>query len=251
MGQARPYALSIAGFDPTGGAGVLADVKTFEQYRCMGLAALTATTVQTPAEMRSLLWFSLEEILAQVSPLFETCQIEAVKIGIIPDLQTLDALLTSLHAVNNSITIIWDPVLQSSSGYRLFADADGEAVEHVLSQITLLTPNADEVQILGRRDDPLKAAAQLSLHTAVLLKGGHLSERSGTDFLFAGGKLTATFPPGQTGVWPKHGSGCILSAAVAAGLANGDDLFQACRNAKSYTEKRLAGNAGLLAYHHE
>ncbi|PST83054.1 hydroxymethylpyrimidine/phosphomethylpyrimidine kinase [Pedobacter yulinensis] len=251
MEQERPLVISIAGYDPSGGAGVLADVKTFEQLHCQGLAALSALTVQTPATVISVNWLSLAQILAQVTPLLAACRVGTVKIGLVRDMPLLAALLEALHALKPGLRLVWDPVLQSSSGFTLFELPGRDEIAAVLSRMTLLTPNAGEACALSATADPFHAAASLSRHTAVLLKGGHLEASRGTDYLFQDGELRATFLPGETRLWPKHGSGCIFSSAVAAGLARGLDLQNACSTAKHYTEKRLASHPGLLAYHDE
>ncbi len=252
MNYNRPIVLSIAGFDPTGGAGVLADVKTCEQLRCLGMGVLTANTNQTEADFRSVDWMTKETLIAQLEPLLQTYALAAVKIGIVENLDTLQELVAALRTSFPAVPIVWDPVLSASSGFELHASWDETSLQALLETIDLVTPNVQEIRRMTGIEDEIDAAFHLGKRTNVLLKGGHSTERLGVDILFEG-RISLELPAtaGPENYAPKHGSGCILSTAIACRLASGDNLQDACRNAKHYIEKRLSSNENLLAYHVE
>lgn len=251
MNYQRPIVLSVAGFDPTGGAGALADMKTVEQFSCLGMSVLTSTTIQTETDFISVDWFSEEQILAQLNPLVTNYRISAIKIGIIQNLNVLTSVTTLLKKHFQEAPIVWDPVLAASSGFVLHESWNPEAFQNALSRIDLITPNVHEARQLMNCDDELVAAFQLGQFTNVLLKGGHSSVRRGIDFLIENGIPTEIQADELAEYAPKHGSGCILSAALTANLALGKSLQEASRIAKRYTEERLASNPNLLAYHVE
>lgn len=235
MAYSRPIVLSIGGLDPSGGAGLLADIKTVEQHRCIGMGVATAWTVQTESRFESVHWLSLQEILSQLQPLLLQYRIGAVKIGIIPGLEILRALLQVLPG----IPVVWDPVLAASAGGNFLQDVAEGLLEEVLHHVTLVTPNVPESSVLQ-----LPRAG-----CTTYLKGGHDMAHKGRDVLYSGTSLVHEFP--SSGELPaKHGSGCVLSSAIAAGLAKGEALVTTCTNAKAYTERILASNNQRLAYHH-
>lgn len=245
----RPVVVSIAGFDPSGGAGVLADVKTLEQLHCLGMAALTATTIQTEDLFVAVTWQSIDIIKAQLQPLLDRYEVQVVKIGIIEDYKVLHELVYWLLANNKQLRIVWDPVIAASAGFRLVRQLDRELLQDLLKHIYLLTPNITEARILAGREDEQEAAAWLAQQTNVLLKGGHAASNLGTDHLYINGQVISLLPD-SSACYPKHGSGCILSAAIAGELAKGKPVEAACRSAKKYIEQILSSNPFLLAYHH-
>jgi hydroxymethylpyrimidine/phosphomethylpyrimidine kinase len=248
----RPIVWSVAGYDPTGGAGVLADVKTFEQNNVLGMAFLSATTIQKENEFIAVNWNSAEEIFAQIIPVAEDYQVSAVKIGIVESLQTLFELVSFFRSTYPTVKIVWDPVLSASSGFELTEANLSLELKEVLGMITLITPNVHEARRLIGCDDEIEAAFQLAEFCPVLLKGGHSSIRLGVDLLIENRVPHEIIGnPEIVAYSPKHGSGCILSAAIASNLALGYDLTESCRNAKIYIEKRLKSNENLLAYHVE
>ncbi len=252
MKYKRPIVLSIAGFDPTGGAGVLADVKTCEQHQCLGMAVLTANTNQTETTFLSVDWFDKPTIIAQLQPILNSYVISTIKIGIVENLETLLELVTLVKRAAPSASIVWDPVLSASSGFELHTSWNEETLNQVLGMIDLITPNVYEVRKITQTDDEIEAAFQLAQLTHVLLKGGHSTVRLGVDLLFEGGiprEIPSKSDPAK--FVSKHGSGCILSSAIASNLALGKNLFEACHDAKQYVEKRLSSNEHLLAYHVE
>lgn len=248
MVYTRPVVVSIAGLDPTAGAGLLADVKTCEQHRCLGFGVASALTVQTENTFHRVDWLPLTTILDQAAPLFAQYAVAVVKIGIIENFTVLDSLVRWITAQRADIRLVWDPVLAASAGFRFVDDVEPARLQEVLRRIYLVTPNVPEARQLAGIDDAQEAARQLARYCRVYLKGGHLTEHTGTDYLYEAEQVT-TFLPGTHRAWPKHGSGCILSSAIAANLAWGKSLPQACTEGKAYIERILNSNENLLAYH--
>lgn len=240
--QQRPAVLSIAGFDPSGGAGLLADMKTAEQLQTRGMAIMTANTIQTEDTFFHIDWVDVKVVCMGIEAIMQRYPIQVVKIGIVKDLAFLAAILHAIRALDPAAFIIWDPVLQSSSGFTFFDMADCETLGRLLQKIDLLTPNAEEYQTL--------APALTSFTNAILLKGGHREKQKGMDTLLVRG-TRIDFPSGVRAICPKHGSGCVLSAAIAAYLAHGEKLAQACRRAKAYTEQFLNSHPSLLGFHYD
>lgn len=245
----RPIVLSLAGFDPCAGAGVLADIKTMEQHLCLGMAVNTAITSQVEDAFISVTWISADEIIKAIQPLVKNYTIDFVKIGIIENLDTLYEIVAFLKHQNKNITLVWDPVLASSSGFNFIENPDREKLTGILKHITLITPNTFEAKKLSGLTDELQAADYLSDYCNVLLKGGHSETKKGTDYLFYDHKQQVIKTELTTEPVPKHGSGCILSAAIVSNLALGHDLETACRLSKKYIETILNSNENLLAYH--
>lgn len=249
MNYNRPIVLSIAGFDPTGGAGVLADVKTFEQHNCLGMAILTGNTNQTEKDFISVDWIAKEKIVSQLLPILKNYRVSSVKIGIVENLETLSGILEVIRDSSASVPVVWDPVLAASSGFELHDGFDRALLEEMLKSVNLVTPNVNEARKLMGEEDEIEAAFQLGNHTSVLLKGGHSAVRLGIDLLIENRIPREIAGTINRKLRPKHGSGCILSAAIASNLALGAGLPEACQNAKNYIERRLASNTNLLAYH--
>lgn len=248
MEYERPIVLSIAGLDPCGGAGLLADIKAIEQHKCLGFGATTAITCQTEDRFESLRWLTEREIVSQIEPLLQQYDVAAVKIGLIQSTHILDRVLDVLRA-RHIPNIIWDPVLSASAGFDFNNHSDSIDFLKLLRKITLLTPNLQEVCYLTNQSDPVSAARMLSNYTNVLLKGGHHPINQGTDYLFTQSQKIR-LPPIAKQAYSKHGSGCILSSSIASFLAKGESLESSCTHAKSYIEKTLASTPNLLAYHH-
>jgi hydroxymethylpyrimidine/phosphomethylpyrimidine kinase len=248
MNYNRPIVISIAGFDPSGGAGVLADVKTFEQHNCLGMGVVSALTVQTENQFISVDWLSAEKIIEQLKPLMENYNCSVVKIGIIENLDTLSKVVSFLCAQNNNIKIVWDTVLAASSGFNLMPTINQIELKELLKHLYLITPNTNEAIKLTNNTNELDAAKLISNYCYVLLKGGHSILQKGIDQLYYEDQIIE-FKPSDEIFYAKHGSGCILSSAIAANIALGQDLETACKKAKAYIEKILNSNPQLLAYH--
>lgn len=248
MEYTRPIVLAIAGLDPCGGAGLLADIKTIEQHKCLGFGVTTAITCQTEDRFNSVRWIEEHEIICQIEPLLERYDIAAVKIGLIQSTQILDRILGLLTA-KGIPNIVWDPVLTASAGFDFNNNSGTVDFPELLRKVTLITPNLQEAIDLSKVSDPISAARKLADSTAVLLKGGHALTGLGIDYLFINSKKISLAPVTQLH-FSKHGSGCILSSSIAAFFAKKKSLESACTNAKRYIEKALVSNSNLLAYHH-
>jgi hydroxymethylpyrimidine/phosphomethylpyrimidine kinase len=237
----RPYILSIAGFDPSGGAGSLADIKTFEQHKLQGLSVVTANTIQTEDEFISVNWVEVDVVLQQLHILLDRYKIRYAKIGLIKDASTLKKLLGILN--DRKITCLWDPILSSTTGAAFHAQAD--EFQELLPMIDYVTPNWTEIKELSG-ENGVEGGKLLSKVTKIYLKGGH-SDQLAKDFLIQNERVVS-FKPKNMGL-PKHGSGCIFSSALLSNLALGFPEIKACLRAKRYTEMRLLSNPSLLAYH--
>ena len=244
----KPIVLSIAGFDPSGGAGLLADIKTIENNGCYAMAVCTANTLQTDVYFKDCYWVDATVVLKQLQLLLDRFNIAAVKIGIIENLTLLEQLLKVLKAYKKELPIVLDPVLKSSSGHsfqgeKLLFSAD------ILKNISLITPNYEEIFQLSNASSLSEKIRRLQQFTSVLLKGGHHPSEKGKDTLYLKDKTVLNFFPSEEKIYEKHGSGCILSSAITSYLAQGKSLANACEDAKRYTEKALQSNPTKLAYH--
>jgi len=240
--------MSLAGLDPSAGAGLLADIKTFEALGTYGMGACTALTVQTDTRFISVEWQTAVQIIAQAKPLLEAFPIHCCKIGIMKDVHTMLEVISAIRNIRADIRIVLDPVLKASAGYTFHNDTQLSLWKDVLQQVYLLTPNYDEALLLTGLQNGQEAATALSAYCAVLLKGGHRTAQPGMDSLYIHDEVL-DIPAGHQEVFPKHGSGCVLSTAITAQLAAGTSLPAACITAKLYTEKFLASHSSLLGYH--
>lgn len=247
MKNKRPYILTIAGFDPSGGAGLVADVKTFEQLKCQGLSVCTANTVQNDTDFVACHWMPLEQIQAQINVLFDRFEIEFVKIGIVENWKVLEAIVDLVLDRSPKAKIVLDPVLKSSSSFE-FHGTDS-LTDALLSKLFLITPNYDEVQQMYEGLSMDETIAKVTKQTNLLLKGGHRQDKKGFDQLFTKEGNVFGLQPKLKNVSPKHGSGCVLSSAIAAHLALEYPLLKACYRGKKYTEQLLSSNPTLLGYH--
>lgn len=249
MSENRPFLLTIAGLDPSGGAGILADIKTFEQHKVSGFAVVTANTIQTENEFYKIEWININFVIRSIEVLFQNYKISAVKIGIVPSLSYLNRILSSIKLVSPGTKIVWDPVLKSTTEFDFLNIEDHSNLHQVLSKIDLITPNYIEIEQLlpGFIKDNLWIENEIS--TAILLKGGHNLNQVGKDQLFLKNKIIDLFPT-EKKCSEKHGSGCVLSSAIASNLALNQTMETACINAKIYIENYLSSTPTLIGYHH-
>lgn len=242
----RKYCISIAGLDSSGGAGLLADIKTMEQFHVHGLGVCTAITYQNENKIEKIDWLSADQIIHQLKVLFDLYNPVVAKIGIVRNAEMLNDIIEFLKSRNNKISIVWDPIIKSSSGYD-FHSAKIDWLSSI-KNIFLITPNISEAKMLTGINDEGKAALYLSKFCNVLLKGGHsISDRS-DDLLFLNEKAIAI--PGDRMNHTKHGTGCVLSSAIAANLALEKKLIESCKLAKEYVTKFILSDNGLLGWHH-
>jgi len=243
--QERPYVISIAGFDPSGGAGLLSDCKTFEQSKVMGLGVCTALTLQTASKCLSLEWRPLDEVIKEIKVLMENYPVSAVKIGIVKDAEFLDEIIETIKIDNPEVKIVWDPVLKSTSEFTFFDLETLSQLKTVVHKLSLITPNYNEYSVL-KENNLLPDSNKCSL----LIKGGHREDLLGTDILVENENEIVLQPNSHNEEYfPKHGSGCVLSSAITAELAKGESMEAACRNGKLYIEKFLKSNSSLLGTH--
>ena len=237
MPKIRPYCLTIAGFDPSGGAGVLADCKTFEQNKTQGLAVMTANTFQTEDSFQRVDWIADEIILEQLHLLLDRYKIRFIKIGLISSGELLEKIVHALNQKCVNPTIVWDPILSATAGGEFNAKRFNEFLKSEACKNLIITPNLPEYESLELKNSS----------NTIYLKGGH-AEIIGKDFLHFEGKVFPLSPQVKTD-FSKHGTGCIFSSALLANLALEYPMLKACMRAKRYVEKRITSNPSLLAYH--
>ena len=248
--------LSIAGSDPTGGAGIAADLKTFAALGCNGMAVIAALTAQNTKGVRAVHVPLASFVAAQIDAIFEDIDVAAVKIGMLASAAVVAAVAERL-AFYKPRFIVLDPVLAATSGEALSsADASEAIVQHLFPLATLVTPNISEAARLSHHTIPadsegLRHAAAL-LHArgakAVLVKGGHLSGATSDDLLFDGASYRL-YSVQRVATRNTHGTGCTLSSAIAAFCAQGLELGKAIGAAKTYLTGTLAAADQLTAGH--
>ena len=245
----RPVALSIAGSDSGGGAGIEADLKTFEAHGVWGTAAVTAVTAQNSLGVQASEGVPPELVRAQMASVAADIGVDAAKTGMLVDAPTLTTVVETVGQLGISPLVV-DPVLVSSHGDTLL-DLDGvDALRELLLPLaTIVTPNLAEAAALANQAVDSRASMQEAATLisdlgppVVLVTGGHLAGDQSPDCLFVEGDVTWLDAPRLAAVH-THGSGCVLSAAVCAGLAKGMDPADACIAAKRFTERAIA--AGL------
>lgn len=227
---------------------MLADCKTVEQHAVYGFGVCTALTVQTDDCFLNIHWLPAEQIIEQLQPLMKKFDVAACKIGIIQSPDTLTEVIRFLKEENPAIQIVWDPVLKASAGFDFHTASAFHSLEAILASVTLVTPNYHELQQLQTVANEALIKDERAVYCSVLLKGGHRPDVIGVDTLYESEGST-TIAAGTDKVYPKHGSGCVLAAAITARLAQGHSLKEACSLAKQYVESFLNSNQSLLGYH--
>jgi len=240
-----PNVLSIAGSDPSGGAGVQADLKTFSALGAYGMTVLTALTAQNTRGVQGVHPVPPEFVTAQIDSVVADIRVAAVKIGMLGDAATIRAVADALR-VHRPAFVVLDPVMVAKSGDRLLAP---EAVaclrEELMPWVDLVTPNLPEAaDLLGLAQARTEAEMTEQLHRLgrlcprVLLKGGHLAGSHSVDLLLDAGEVTRFAAP-RVVTGNTHGTGCTLSAAIAALRPQREDWASAVRAAKSYLTAAL------------
>jgi hydroxymethylpyrimidine/phosphomethylpyrimidine kinase len=239
--MAVPVALTIAGSDSSGGAGIQADLKTFAAFGVYGASVITALTAQNTRGVSGIHEVPPDFVTAQLDAVFDDLDIAAVKIGMVAQLATIEAIATALSRKSPKYVVL-DPVMVATSGDRLLsADAVSALRERLIPLASLITPNLPEAAALLEEavaSDETAIASQgkrlLAMGArAVLIKGGHGHGRESIDYLFRGDDIIA-LPAPRVATKNTHGTGCSLSSAIAAGLAKGEALEQAVRGAKTW-----------------
>ncbi|WP_303315367.1 hydroxymethylpyrimidine/phosphomethylpyrimidine kinase [Flavivirga abyssicola] len=243
------YILTIAGHDPSGGAGLTSDIKTFEAHGLYGLSICTAITVQNDVDFKQCVWTEVDVIIAQIETLFERFDINTVKIGIVEYWDTLHLILNKLHNLNSDIKIVLDPIIKASAGFDFHETENQSLLDKIWKQCYIVTPNYDEIQSLYPKLNIENTIEHISYFTNIYLKGGHRTDKKGWDELYHSGIVMVNIPPNTDKVFQKHGSGCVLSASLASNLALNIELEDAAKNTKWYTEQFLNSDKGLLGKH--
>jgi hydroxymethylpyrimidine/phosphomethylpyrimidine kinase len=259
-------ALSIAGSDPSGGAGVQADLKTFAALGVYGATVITALTAQNTLGISAIEPVSPQFVAAQIDAVCGDLAIGAAKLGMLGSAAVVDAVARGLerHALKN---VVLDPVMVASSGRELLAPDGIEALRRtLLPRAAIVTPNLPEAAALleesaAQDETQMRAQAARLLRLgarAVLIKGGHAVGPESVDF-FADGRVELRLPAPRIATRNTHGSGCTLAAAIAAGLAKDLPLAEAVGEAKAYVSAAIAAadrlavghGAGPLHHFHE
>lgn len=243
VGSTPLVLLSIAGFDPSGGAGIAADLKTFAAHNCYGIAAITAITVQSTRGVRSLEATPAELLRAQLEHLLADVAPAGVKIGLLATRANVE-VVASLLEHKKFPCVVLDPVLRSSSGFELLeVRAWKELSRRLLKLATVITPNMAEAGALAgmevRDDASMRAAAQKLVELgsrAVVITGGNLAKP--VDLLYDG-KEFLPFSSERVRSETTHGSGCTFSSAIAANLVLGKQLPDAVMLAKAYVARAI------------
>ena len=243
-------ALSIAGSDSSGGAGIQADIKTMTMNGVFAMSAITALTAQNTVGVRSIMESTPEFLKDQIDAVFEDIFPDAVKIGMVSSAELIKVIAERL-AYYKAKNVVIDPVMVATSGSELMkADAVSVLIKELLPLATLVTPNIPEAQILSdmkisTKEDMEKAVKYIgdSFGCAVLLKGGH-SINDANDLLYVNGEFK-WFSGKRINNPNTHGTGCTLSSAIAANLAKGYDLETSIQRAKDYISGALAAMLDL------
>jgi hydroxymethylpyrimidine/phosphomethylpyrimidine kinase len=242
--------LTIAGFDPSGGAGVLADIKTISRFGCYGAAAVTSLTLQNTQGVFGAYHQTADAVTRQLKAIFDDLDIDAIKIGMLPTREVVEAVADSISSNTNQY-IVLDPVIKSTTGFALVDDdALTAIIQRLFPLASVVTPNADEAgRITGRsvQDQPQmeQAAREIVALGAsnVLVTGGDLDGDFATDLLVDHGVVAYTSERVRSS--QTHGTGCTLSSALACLLVQGYSLRESIPIAKSYLVEAIKTAPGL------
>ncbi len=244
--------LSIAGSDPSGGAGLQADLKTFSALGCYGMTAVTAVVDENTVGVTGVHPIPVEFVTGQIRSCLDDIGADAVKIGMLHDSELIRGVCDTLDRYDIPSGIVVDPVMVATSGDQLLEpEAIATLRESLLPRARIITPNIPEAEILSGasiRDDDVMEEVAYTLHrlygVSVLLKGGHLQGKGMTDVLYdaeTGKVMRITSPRYET--VNTHGTGCTLSSAIASFLAHGHTLADAVTYAISYISEAIRHGA--------
>ena len=241
------FALTIAGFDGSAGAGILADVKAMAHFGVYCEAVCTALTEQNEEKFVSPGWVIWERIEAQLETLFVKRSFKFVKIGLVEKAKVLKRIVEFIRAKSPDAYIIWDPIASASAGFHFLRSAERDEFMPVMKQIDLVTPNQDEFGFLGLEQAAAQGKFEFGKDFAVLLKGGHSTDADAVDTLWDRDGEQYQFTSPRLPGCGKHGTGCHLSSAILANLALGHSLQESCKIAKDYLNELLQSGEGRLA----
>ena len=242
-----PIALTIAGSDSSGGAGIQADLKTFAALGVYGASVVTALTAQNTSGVSGIHRVPADFVTGQIEAVFGDLEVKAVKIGMVAQGATIDAIAAGLARWSPKHVVL-DPVMVATSGDHLLApDAVDALRTRLIPHALLITPNLPEAAALLKEPVAEDVTAIESQGTrllamgchAVLIKGGHGQGSESIDYLVRGNG-TRALPAPRIATKNTHGTGCSLSSAIAAGLAKGEDIESAVRHAKAFITAAIA-----------
>lgn len=252
--------LTIAGLDPSGGAGIIADIKTFSAFGCFAAAAVSSITFQNTTGVFGAEHQTAEAVRQQVRPIMQDYEIAGLKTGMLPTREVIEEVARLASEMPGKRLVV-DPVVRSTSGFDLIDDAALRSLVDVLFPIAdLITPNKPEAERISgvaieSEEDVEDAARMMQSMGAknVLVKGGHLpnaavSHTKARDFLFLGDQLHV-LEAGYIDTTATHGTGCTLAAAITANLALGKDLLEAVTIAKDFVNRAIR-TAPMLGHGH-
>ena len=244
-GGRRPVALTIAGSDSGGGAGIQADLKTFAAFEVYGASAITAVTAQNTTGVTGVHELPVEMVRAQIDAVASDVGADAVKVGMLSSSAIIEAVAerVTAHGVER---LVVDPVMVAKGGDRLLREDAAQTLASVLLPLALVaTPNADEASVLCGRPVTTTAEARdaaRAVHALgcryVVVKGGHFGDEA-VDVLYDGASF-AELPAKRIPTTSTHGTGCTFSSAIAAGLARGETVERAVAEAKVYVTAAIA-----------
>ena len=250
-------ALTIAGSDSGGGAGIQADLKTFAANGCYGMSVITALTAQNTQGVTAIHALPPSFAVAQMTAVFTDIGTDAVKIGMLYSAELIEAVAEGLNQFR-ARNIVLDPVMVAQSGDKLLQDDAIQAVkDHLMPVADVVTPNLPEAEVLlGRKiesfEDVKRAARELATNggRSILIKGGHMAESNSTDLLY----LTeedrfVILEAERIDSRNNHGTGCTLSSAIAANMARGSDIEEAVTKAKTFISNAIRAGAAYKIGH--
>ncbi len=255
--MAIPIALTIAGSDSSGGAGIQADLKTFAACGVYGASVITALTAQNTQGVTGIHDVPADFVTAQIDAVFSDLDVAAVKVGMVSQNATIEAIVNCLTRWSPKHVVV-DPVMVATSGARLLsADAIELVRARLIPRAQIITPNLPEAGALldeAVANDERAIADQgerlLALGCkAVLIKGGHGEGAESIDYLFRAGQPVVRLAAPRIATTNTHGTGCSLSSAIAAGLAHGKSLDESVRAAKAYVSAAIAAADRLTVGH--
>lgn len=242
--------LTIAGSDPSGGAGIQADLKTIAAHRLYGMSVITSLTAQNTTGVYGILNIPPEFIAQQIDCVFNDIAPDSIKIGMVSECDIINTIADKLKEYNPK-NIVADTVMVSTSGSRLLSENAADTLcRRLFPLAAVVTPNIPEAEVLSGisisdKTDMLKAAETISkrFNGAVLVKGGHLSDCA--DDLLYDSSSYEWFPAEKISNPNTHGTGCTLSSAIACGLADGLPLYDSVKKAKEYVNGAIAAGLDL------
>jgi len=250
--RSRPVALTIAGSDSSGGAGIVADLKTFEAHGVWGTAAITAVTAQNTLGVQAVESLTPEMVRAQIASVVADIGVDAAKTGMLASAEIVESVATTVAELGVRPLVV-DPVMVASTGGRLLDTGGVEAlVALLLPRATVFTPNLAEAGALAGFDVTDRATMERAARAladlgpdVVLVKGGHLAGDGSPDCLLVAGEEPVWLEGARVPAHGAHGSGCVLSAAICAELARGMEPADACVAAKRFVARAIEAGPAL------